>query len=55
MKVTATENDALGMELVRERLPQRVRTSRGSQDISASGPGGASGFQRPGRGAAVFG
>lgn len=31
MKVMATENDALGMELVREQLPQRVRTSRGSK------------------------
>jgi transcriptional regulator with XRE-family HTH domain len=26
--VLVTENDALGMELVREQLPQRVRTSR---------------------------
>lgn len=29
--VMATENDALGMELVREQLPQRVRTSRGGK------------------------
>ena len=28
LKVMATENDMLGMELVREQLPQRVRTSR---------------------------
>lgn len=31
VKVMAMENDALGMELVREQLPQRVRTSRGSK------------------------
>ena len=31
VRVMATENDALGMELVREQLPQRVRTSRGSK------------------------
>lgn len=31
LKAMATENDALGMELVREQLPQRVRTSRGSK------------------------
>lgn len=31
VKVMATENDTLGMELVREQLPQRVRTSRGSK------------------------
>ena len=31
VKVMATENDALGMELVREQLPQRVRTSRGGK------------------------
>ena len=31
VKVMATENDSLGMELVREQLPQRVRTSRGSK------------------------
>lgn len=31
VKVMATENDALGMELVRGQLPQRVRTSRGSK------------------------
>lgn len=31
VKVMATENDALGMELMREQLPQRVRTSRGSK------------------------
>lgn len=30
-KVMATENDTLGIELVREQLPQRVRTSRGSK------------------------
>lgn len=29
VKVMAMENDALGMELVREQLPQRVRTPRG--------------------------
>lgn len=28
VKVMAVENDALGMELVREQLPQRVRTVR---------------------------
>ena len=28
-KVMAMENDTLGMELVREQLPQRVRTSSG--------------------------
>ncbi|MBV6304627.1 helix-turn-helix domain-containing protein [Candidimonas humi] len=28
VKVMAIENDKLGMELVREQLPQRVRTSR---------------------------
>lgn len=31
VKVMATENDVLGMELVREQLPQRVRTSRGGK------------------------
>ncbi|ALM85820.1 helix-turn-helix domain-containing protein [Bordetella sp. N] len=31
VNVLATENDALGMELMREQLPQRVRTSRGSK------------------------
>lgn len=31
LKAMATENDALGMELMREQLPQRVRTSRGSK------------------------
>lgn len=31
VKVMAMENDVLGMELVREQLPQRVRTSRGSK------------------------
>jgi len=31
VKVMATENDTLGMELVREQLPQRVRTSSGSK------------------------
>lgn len=31
VKVMATENDTLGMELMREQLPQRVRTSRGSK------------------------
>jgi hypothetical protein len=31
VKVMATENDALGMELVREQLPQRIRTSRGGK------------------------
>jgi transcriptional regulator with XRE-family HTH domain len=31
VKVMAIENDVLGMELVREQLPQRVRTSRGSK------------------------
>ncbi|WP_454692436.1 helix-turn-helix domain-containing protein [Achromobacter aloeverae] len=30
-KVMAMENDALGMELVRDQLPQRVRTTRGSK------------------------
>ena len=30
-KVTAMEDDPLGMELVREHLPQRVRTTRASQ------------------------
>jgi len=30
VKVLAMENDVLGMELVREQLPKRVRTSRGS-------------------------
>ena len=28
VKVMAMENDALGIELVREQLPQRIRTSR---------------------------
>lgn len=28
VKVMATENDSLGMELVREQLPQRVRSAR---------------------------
>ncbi len=31
VEVMAMENDTLGMELVREQLPQRVRTSRGSK------------------------
>lgn len=31
LQVMATENDVLGMELVREQLPQRVRTVRGSK------------------------
>lgn len=31
LQVMATENDVLGMELVREQLPQRVRTARGSK------------------------
>lgn len=31
VKVMAVENDALGLELVREQLPQRVRTSRGGK------------------------
>lgn len=31
VKVMAMENDVLGMELVREQLPQRVRTSSGSK------------------------
>ncbi len=31
VRVMATENDTLGMELVREQLPQRVRTSGGSK------------------------
>ncbi len=31
VKVMATEHDTLGMELVREQLPQRVRTSSGSK------------------------
>ncbi|KCV64440.1 toxin-antitoxin system, antitoxin component, Xre family [Bordetella bronchiseptica 99-R-0433] len=31
LRVMATENDVLGMELVREQLPQRVRTVRGSK------------------------
>ncbi|AOB37860.1 helix-turn-helix domain-containing protein [Bordetella parapertussis] len=31
LRVMATENDVLGMELVREQLPQRVHTVRGSK------------------------
>ncbi|MBN9426434.1 MAG: helix-turn-helix domain-containing protein [Burkholderiales bacterium] len=31
IKAMAMENDVLGMELVREQLPQRVRTSRGGK------------------------
>lgn len=31
VQVMAMENDVLGMELVREQLPQRVRTSRGGK------------------------
>ncbi|WP_076521819.1 helix-turn-helix domain-containing protein [Achromobacter sp. MFA1 R4] len=31
VKVMTLENDALGMELVREQLPQRVRTSSGKK------------------------
>jgi hypothetical protein len=31
VQAMAMENDVLGMELVREQLPQRVRTSRGSK------------------------
>ena len=31
LKVMTMENDVLGMELVREQLPQRVRTSSGSK------------------------
>lgn len=31
VKAMAMENDVLGMELVREQLPQRVRTSRGGK------------------------
>lgn len=38
--VMTIENDTLGMELVREQLPQRVRTSRGSQ-ARGSGPAAA--------------
>lgn len=38
--VMTIENDTLGMELVREQLPQRVRTSRGSQ-AGGSGPAAA--------------
>lgn len=41
LKVMAMENDVLGMELVREQLPQRVRTSSGKkrqarQSVAAS-------------------
>ena len=45
LKVMATENDALGMELMREQLPQRVRTSRGGKPRvarSTAAKGGAS-------------
>jgi len=31
LKVMAAANDTLGMELLQEQLPQRVRTSRGSR------------------------
>jgi len=31
VKVMATENDTLGMELMREQLPQRVRAPRGNK------------------------
>ena len=31
LKLMAAENDTLGMELVQEQLPQRVRTSRGNR------------------------
>lgn len=31
VKVMAMEKDALGMELMQDQLPQRVRTARGSQ------------------------
>ncbi len=34
VQVMAMKNDVLGMELVREQLPQRVRTSRGQQRVS---------------------
>lgn len=40
VKVMATENDTLGMELVREQLPQRVRTSRGGK-ARVGGPAAA--------------
>ncbi|AZS81733.1 helix-turn-helix domain-containing protein [Achromobacter spanius] len=36
VKVMATENDSLGMELVREQLPQRVRTSQGNARAARS-------------------
>lgn len=41
VKAMSMENDALGMDLVREQLPQRVRTSSGnkrqaSQSVAAS-------------------
>ncbi|MBO9355989.1 helix-turn-helix domain-containing protein [Bordetella petrii] len=36
VQVMAMENDVLGMELVREQLPQRVRTSRGSKSRAES-------------------
>jgi len=38
LQVMATENDALGMELVREQLPQRVRTARGSKPRAGRSP-----------------
>ncbi len=47
-QVMALENDALGMELVREQLPQRVRTSSGKKrpavrSKTAAGEGDAQG------------
>lgn len=33
VEVMAMESDALGLELVREQLPKRVRTSRGSKPL----------------------
>jgi hypothetical protein len=38
LQVMATENDVLGMELVREQLPQRVRTVRGSKSRVGRSP-----------------
>ncbi|MFC4297235.1 multiprotein-bridging factor 1 family protein [Castellaniella hirudinis] len=37
VKVMAMENDALGMELVREQLPQRIRMARGNTPRSRRG------------------
>lgn len=48
VKVMAMENDVLGMELVREQLPQRVRTSRGNKPQvrrSATAEEGATGVR----------